>query len=372
MRAQMAQVDYLAVLEAAWQQHLAPREPGAPTVISTFAGCGGSSLGYSMAGYRELLAVEWDNNAVETFHLNFPEVPVYHGDIAKLSVQECMDLAGLNGPYELDVLDGSPPCQGFSTAGKRELDDDRNQLFREYVRLLRGLQPKVFVMENVSGMVKGKMKLVFAEIMRELKASGYRVSCRLLNAMYFHVPQNRQRLIFVGVREDLGIEPSHPEAEARPATVREAWAGLSETTRDAQVAHEWIDAKPGSKTLLALQRTPQGSRLAGFTMAKRLAWNEVAGTIQTGGVAPGYPGSSWPSHPAAHRGISTREAARLTAFPDSFGFKGWRDGAKRIGNSVPPLFMRAIARHVRDAILSMADMGLEPRLVDDGQAASTN
>ena len=83
------------------------------------------------------------------------------------------------------------------------MDDGRNQLFQEYVRLLRGLKPKVLVMENVSGMVKGKMKLIFAEIMRELKASGYHVSARLMNAMYFGVPQSRERMIFIGVREDL-------------------------------------------------------------------------------------------------------------------------------------------------------------------------
>jgi len=171
-------------------------------VISLFAGCGGSSLGYSMAGYRELLAVEWDDHAVETFRLNFPDVPVWHGDIADLSVEKCLELAGLR-PEELDVLDGSPPCQGFSTAGKRKMDDGRNQLFREYVRLLRGLEPKVLVMENVSRMVKGKMKLIFAESVRELKASGYHVSARLMNAMYFGVPQSRQRMIFIGVREDL-------------------------------------------------------------------------------------------------------------------------------------------------------------------------
>ena len=83
------------------------------------------------------------------------------------------------------------------------MDDGRNQLFREYVRLLHGLQPKVFVMENVSGMVKGKMKLIFVEILKELKASGYHVSARLMNAMYYGVPQSRQRMIFVGVRADL-------------------------------------------------------------------------------------------------------------------------------------------------------------------------
>jgi len=194
--------DYPAHLEACWREHLAPRAPNAPTLISLFAGCGGSSLGYSMAGYRELLAVEWDDHAVATFRLNFPDVPVYHGDIAKLSVDECLRLAGI-GPEELDVLDGSPPCQGFSTAGKRKMDDGRNQLFREYVRLLRGLRPKVLVMENVSGMVKGKMKLIFAEILRELKESGYHVSARLMNAMYYGVPQSRQRMIFIGGREDL-------------------------------------------------------------------------------------------------------------------------------------------------------------------------
>jgi DNA (cytosine-5)-methyltransferase 1 len=119
-----------------------------------------------------------------------------------LTIRECLKITGLQ-PGKLDVLDGSPPCQGFSTAGKRKMDDGRNQLFREYVRLLQGLKPKVFVMENVSGMVKGKMKLIFAEIMRELKASGYHVSARLMNSMYFGVPQSRERMIFIGVREDL-------------------------------------------------------------------------------------------------------------------------------------------------------------------------
>ena len=192
---------YKETLDAAWAEHLAPRAADAPTVISTFAGGGGSSLGYSMAGFREVLAVEWDDNAVQTLRLNFPHVPIYHGDIGKLSVDEALRISGLV-PGELDVFDGSPPCQGFSTAGKREFGDKRNQLFKEYVRLLRGLRPKVFVMENVSGMVKGDMKLMFAEILKELKASGYAVKARLLNAMYFGVPQSRERMIFIGVRND--------------------------------------------------------------------------------------------------------------------------------------------------------------------------
>jgi len=190
---------YREALAAAWAEHLAPRAPDAPTVISTFAGGGGSSLGYSMAGFREVLLVEWDDNAADTLRLNFPTVPLFHGDIAKLSVEEAFDRAQLQ-PGALDVLDGSPPCQGFSTAGRRDFGDSRNQLFREYVRLLRGLRPKVFVMENVSGMVKGGMKLIFAEVLQELKASGYAVKARLLNAMFYGVPQSRERMIFIGTR----------------------------------------------------------------------------------------------------------------------------------------------------------------------------
>src|SRR3990167_8578328 len=165
--------DYLNILEAAWQDHLKPKESDAPTVVSLFAGCGGSSLGYSMAGFRELLAVEWDANAAECLRANFPDVEVYHGDVTKLEGEEALYLTGLV-PGQLDVLDGSPPCQGFSTAGRRQTDDPRNGLFREYVRLLGVFKPRAFVMENVSGMVKGKMRLLFVEILEELKKAGYR------------------------------------------------------------------------------------------------------------------------------------------------------------------------------------------------------
>ncbi len=306
-----------------------------------------------MAGYHELLAVEWDNNAVETFKLNFPGVPVYHGDIAKLSVHECLALAGLTGPRQLDVLDGSPPCQGFSTAGKRVLDDPRNQLFREYVRLLRGLQPKVFVMENVSGMVKGKMKLVFADIMRELKASGYVVSARLLNAMYFNVPQSRERMIFIGVREDLGIAPSHPKAESRPVTVREALP----CDGDGIILPEKYKA--------IWRATPQGKsfgdgneRLTGKQTsfaAKRIHPDKPSNAV-TKQIMLGLSGLHRWDEP---RLLSAREIKIVASYPAPFSFAsgdtsklgGYRLVVERIGNSVPPLFMRAIARHIRREVL---------------------
>lgn len=175
---------------------------GRPTVVSTFAGGGGSSLGYQMAGYRELLAVEWDDDAVRTLRDNFMKLQVYHGDIKELSVKECLRLIQKK-PGELDVLDGSPPCQGFSTAGKRNFGDPRNSLFGEFVRLLEGLKPKVFVMENVKGMIKGPMKRIFLQIMQALRGAGYHVEAQVMNAKFYGVPQSRERVIFIGLRQDL-------------------------------------------------------------------------------------------------------------------------------------------------------------------------
>lgn len=339
--------NYVALLDEAWQAHLAPRAVDAPTVVSTFTGCGGSSLGYSMAGYRELLAVEWDANAVATFRLNFPDVPVYHGNISALSVECVLELTGLRSG-ELDVLDGSPPCQGFSTAGKRILDDPRNSLFREYVRLLRGLRPTVFVMENVSGMVKGKMRLVFVDILKELKASGYRASVRLMNAKYFSVPQSRQRIIFIGVRNDLAVAPSHPVAATRVVTIREAWAAVVVQQGEGEIGNyaigkEWARLRPGEKSKR-------------YQSLVRSIWDQPSPTLtRTSGSAS----AASVTHPDECRKFSSAEAKRIGSFPDDFQFEGkWADTLARIGNSVPPLFMRAIAAHIRTALLPLAVPGV--------------
>jgi len=344
---QLKKIDYLPFLESCWNDHLKPKQENAPTVISTFAGCGGSSLGYSMAGFRELLAIEWDNNAVETFKLNFPDVSVFHGDIAKISVDEVLEMTGLKSG-ELDIFDGSPPCQGFSTAGKRVIDDPRNSLFKEYVRLLQGLQPKVFVMENVSGMVKGVMKFVFVEILKELKASGYKVSAKLLNAMYFNVPQSRQRMIFIGVRDDLGIEPSHPKAESKPVIVKEAINNCSIGLSDGLFT--------GKKLELAarISRGGDGSDITkgmSFNL-KRLHENKPSRTILK---SVGKPNSNYGGgliHPFENRHISINELKRINSIPDEFQMIGlFQQQWERIGNSVPPLFMRSIALHIKNNIL---------------------
>jgi DNA (cytosine-5)-methyltransferase 1 len=344
---------YAQTLEEAWQAHLAPRAPDAPTVISTFAGCGGSSLGYSMAGYRELLAVEWDAHAVECFRLNFPDVPVYHGDIAKLSVEECLELAKIQ-PGELDVFDGSPPCQGFSTAGRRQIDDPRNQLFREYVRLLQGLRPRAFVMENVSGMVKGNMRLLFVEILQTLKGCGYRVEARLLNAMYFGVPQARERMIFVGVREDLEAPPAHPDAETDPMSMRDAISDL-ETAPDEltpAITGKYVDYLPmvrQGQSSYDYDRTMNG-KVSGKQNLLRGYYDRPSYTLPKINTGKGY---ATLLHPTQPRSLSITEAKRIGSFPESFSLVGkFSDRWARIGNSVPPLLMRAVSKTIRQRILS--------------------
>lgn len=342
MRTPNPKVDYGKFLDAMWELHKAPRAADAPTVISTFAGCGGSSLGYSMAGFHELLAVEWDGHAVECFKLNFPGVPVYHGDISKLSVEDVLSRTGLK-PGELDVFDGSPPCQGFSTAGKRNLDDNRNQLFREYVRLIEGLRPKVFVMENVSGMVKGKMKLLFAEILRTLKACGYQVSARLLNAMYFNVPQSRERMIFIGVRNDLGIMPSHPGAQGSPINVVDALERIGNATFNSPLAATataiWKNIRPGQKGT---------AYRPGYYMSSA----KIDPTKPGPTIPKIMPGTGGLMHWSEQRSLTIEEAKRLGSFPDGFRLRGkFVDQWARIGNSVPPLMMKAVAEHIRRSIL---------------------
>ena len=321
------------------------------TVISTFAGCGGSPLGYKLAGFHELLAVEWEQNAVDTFKLNFPDVPVYHGDIAKLTGDECMRLAGI-GKGELDVLDGSPPCQGFSTAGKRKFDDPRNSLFKEYARLLSELQPKVFVMENVTGMVKGYMKQAYLQIIKTLRKCGYKAKGEVLNAMYYNVPQSRERVIIIGVRENLGIEPTHPKPQGRPITVRTALNGVNDDEVNRPLPNfllKYAKVHPGGwNTHVEIYKNVKGNS-AGAISTKWCQWDRVCGTLQKSEIS-----STGIIHPNKQRYLSLSEMKRIASFPDDFKFTDRKHGVERIGNSVPPLLMKAIAEHIKVNILEKA------------------
>ena len=319
------------------------------TVVSTFSGTGGSSLGYQMAGGKVRLAVEWDDHAAECYRLNFPETPLYHGDVTKLTVDEALELSGLE-VGELDIFDGSPPCQGFSTSGKRELDDPRNTLFMDYARLLEGLQPKALVMENVSGMVKGKMRLVFAEVLRTLRGCGYQVRARLMNAKWYGVPQSRERMIFVGIREDicqeLGVKPTHPLGWGPPITARQALEGLPEdNSRTLGDLGYWIWAR--AKPLEQWSKYhPKGHWFNSMTIDPNQPVHTIPSTNGTKG------GGSTIAHWKYPRCLNIAEVKRLFSFPDDFELTGSHsDQWKRLGNSVPPLLIKAVSEHIRDEVL---------------------
>jgi DNA (cytosine-5)-methyltransferase 1 len=233
-------------------------------------------------------------------------------------------------------------------------------------------------MENVSGMVKGKMKLIFAEIMKELKISGYRVSARLMNAMYFQVPQNRERIIFIGVREDLGIKPSHPQAAAKPIALRAVLPSLIAT--HSQRINPRIDVKQSAATICKTHAGYQGLPVFDDKYA-RLWPNVPIGGNAADVIGKGYnscvkpdpnkPAPTLPKtqtgrgfativHPLESRALTIDEAKIIGSYPDDFRLIGsYSEQWARIGNSVPPLFMRAIARHIRRAILVGA-MSREP------------
>jgi len=317
------------------------------TVISLFAGCGGSSLGYKWAEFKELLAIDFEKNAVETFKLNF-DAPVWERDIKTVTADEIMEFCKIS-VGELDILDGSPPCQGFSTAGKRKVSDSRNDLFLEFIRLVKGLQPKVFVMENVSGMIKGKMKGRFNEIIGTLKTLGYVVRCKLMNAMYYEVPQSRERVIFIGVRNDLNINPVYPEASKKIITFREATKEIGN--------YSDRDFPEVLKKIGILQpKNLWSTEVKAFKLIK----GNVAGSISTKWAINDKPiGAMLKSeisivgivHPDRGRYLNIDELKVCQSFPVDFKLIDRKTGIERLGNSVPPKMMYHIAKTIKEEIL---------------------
>jgi DNA (cytosine-5)-methyltransferase 1 len=287
-----------------------------PTVVSLFAGCGGSSLGYKQAGYDVRLAVEWDKGAADVYRRNFPKTNVFEGDIADLTAEEALRVTALE-PGGLDVLDGSPPCQGFSVAGKRRFSDTRNRLFEEYVRMIEVFKPKMLIMENVSGLRKGKMKLVFAEMTKALKDTGYKVSCRELNAWWYGVPQDRHRLIWVGVREDLAAVPGHPEPTVTVPVSAGRALGATET-RIASFGNPVFLTRPEN----AGRWRPMQSLVA--TLA----------AMQPPSITEGE----------SFRYLTIEESKTLQGFPEWFDIR--EKEYKFLGNSVCPPMAEAVGRHL--------------------------
>ena len=326
-------------------------------VVSTFSGAGGSCLGYRMAGFKVLYANEFIPAAQETYRANFPETYLDTRDIREVKAEDILKITGLK-KGELDLFDGSPPCASFSTAGKREkgwgkvkkysdTEQRVDDLFFEYARLLRGLMPKVFIAENVKGLVLGTAKGYFKEIMRELKSCGYRVKASLLNAKWLGVPQNRERLIIVGVREDLNMEPVFPKPFKYQYTLRDAIGDLKVVPEP--------ETKLSGKTLEIVKKIKpgqSGSDVMGkgkYFSLRRLDWNKPAGTVQQ---SEARMASTNQIHPEENRRLSIKELKRVCSFPDDFILTGtFEQQWERLGRAVPPLMMREIAKTVEREIL---------------------
>lgn len=231
---------------------IAARDSNGLRFVSTFSGCGGSCLGFKMAGWTPLLASEFIPAAQDVYALNNPGVPIVVQDVREMEPALMLEYLGLD-QGELELLEGSPPCASFSTAGARDsywgeakkysdTVQRTDDLFYEYARLLRGLKPKAFVAENVTGLVKGVAKGYAKLIYQELVDCGYRVSVNLLDAQWLGVPQARQRIIFIGVRDDLGKQPPKVPYLDYRYTVRDA-IPLAVRVGTAPPHADWVRAR---------------------------------------------------------------------------------------------------------------------------------
>lgn len=329
-------------------------------VVSTFSGCGGSCLGYRMAGFRVLWASEFVPAAARVYKQNHPDSVLDTRDIRDVDAEQILESIERERG-EIDVLDGSPPCADFSAAGKKDekwgevksysdTEQRVDDLFFEYARLVDGLQPKTFVAENVMGLVRGKAKGYFKQILSALKSCGYNVRAKILDAAWLGVPQHRKRLFFVGVRDDLvesyGVRPVHPSPLPYQYTVRDALATLPDdrqqgVTLDGYAVHDrWYNCDD------------RGNHPKLFNL-KRLRWSDPANTVcQT--WAPGTAAITMPDEPPRYPSI--QELKRLQGFPDDFDLEGSTTEQKweRLARTVPPVMMQEIASEIHEKILETA------------------
>ena len=328
-------------------------------VVSTFSGCGGSCLGYRMAGYKVIYANEFIPAAQNVYKLNHPEACLDTRDIRKVSAEDILKITGLK-KGEIDLLNGSPPCAAFSICGNIEKGwgtvkkySDTTQrvddLFFEFSRLIKGLQPKTFIAENVKGLVSGKAKGYFKLILGDLKANGYRVKVQVLNAKYLGVPQARERVIFIGVRNDLEIDPVFPKPLDYFFTAGDA-------LQKPVAAGSLFYPIPNSKMLKLYNWLLKNNKYdfkdacesiyhtTGWFTHHRLNRHRACHTIMQGSHAI--------YHDREPRTLNINELKRVCAFPDDFILTGsFRKQWERLGRAVPPVMMEHISKTVQTEIL---------------------
>ncbi len=358
-------------------------------VIDLFCGCGGFSKGFAEAGYNIRFGIDMWKDAVITYQHNFPTAIVMNEDITKINGEDILKAANMS-INEVDVIIGGPPCQGFSVSGKRMIDDERNKLYKSYVQIVSELKPKVFVMENVPGLIRLFKGQVGAQVIEDFTNIGYQVQKKILSADNYGVPQQRKRVFFAGVRNDLvakGMQYCYPSASTGAGTNVPAW-----TTKD---AISDLDFVPDDKVLgenIPYQIEPQNSYQALMRQDSKSVLNhsvtlhnartrEIISMVPDGGNYTDLPeelrstrkvhiawtrmdskkpcftidtGHNHHFHYKENRVPTVRESARIQSFPDDFEFIGIKTSQlKQVGNAVPPLLAKAIG----ESICSMIEGG---------------
>lgn len=322
----------------------------APRVVDVFCGCGGMSSGFKSAGFDIILGIDADTVAAETYAKNFPETKLIVGDIRKVTTEELMSKTGKR---KIHVVVGGPPCQGFSEANWRAQPmDKRNELYKEFMRVVSVIKPDFFVMENVRGILKAKTKRgkpVIKDIADMGRRLGYNVNHRLLLAADFGVPQLRQRVFVIGSK---GTETAIPFPETTHAKE-------CQKTLDGRTLKKWASVRkillPKSKIHEKLFYSEK--LIKGFKRRERKNKKHNIG-FRWQFLAPEKPSYTIPARyykdganalvkysDSEIRMLATKECARIQSFPDDFLFLGSRKQIyQQIGNAVPPLLSKAIAQ----------------------------
>lgn len=335
-------------------------------VLDLFCGCGGLSLGFEMAGFDVVLAIDNWEDALVTYRQNHRHSIALNGDLMTLDPRDVEKEYGL---HNISVIIGGPPCQGFSVAGKRIIDDDRNKLYKSFVRFVEHFKPKAFVMENVPNILSIGDGAIKDAIVKDFSELGYKVVYRVLTASDYGVPQNRRRAIFVGLRDktfDYPIpnakekvsteealsdlpENSVTDGEAYPIPALSDYQKMMRMHTDKLYNHQITIHTPETQRIIAM--VPDGGNYKNlpeelWSLRKvHIAWTRMDSkkpcfTIDTGHFHH--------FHYKFNRVPTVRESARIQSFPDSFIFIGGKGSQLRqVGNAVPPLMAKAIAEQLK-------------------------
>lgn len=327
-------------------------------VISMFCGGGGSSTGYRLAGGKVLLVNEFVEAARQAYAKNYRDTIILPDDIRKLSGKDLLDPIGLK-VGELDILDGSFPCSSFSTVGLRQEAWGREKAYSdtkqrtddlafEFARIIKEVQPKFFVAENVVGLIMGQAKTLFGSaqtdlfgahedtIYHTLTKAGYKVRYKVLNAKNFGVPQSRERLFIVGVRNDIDFEYKFPIGNNEIVTLSEAFEGLELSEQDLKDCN--IDRYAVGDELKRLKIGEQSEKY--FSLNKADPKKPARTLTATASCLSAASVAHWDN-----RKFATKEAIRIQSFPDDYYLgETYTNQIERLGRSVPPFLMREIAK----------------------------